>query len=162
MTLTEVLVALATDTQPGSKWAHGKVQSPTAFLAGFGWIRADGSSVSGGTVVRPRNLRPGLIGRWRIRRAVRAWAKRRRCHLEGHDVATFRRKGRRRSDYWAWAVEDVTQTREQCRRCGEPLTDWADVEDSVRGFSGYTAPADIHERVMYGGGDWGEPREVRS
>lgn len=58
------------------------------------------------------------------------------------------------------AAEDVRQTREQCRRCGEGLTPWEDVPGSVRGFTSYSAPSALHERVMYGGGDWSEPREV--
>lgn len=161
MTVALVLAVLKADTHAESRWSNGRAQPSEVFLADFGWIQADGSAVSGGTIVKPYNLRPGFLDRWRVRRAVRAWAKRRHCHLEGHDAATFQRRGTRRSADWAYVAENIRQTREQCRRCGEGLTPWADVEGSRRGFTSYKAPASLSNRVMYEGGDWTTPREVQ-
>lgn len=167
----KVVAALRSDTHTESGWVKPMLDEAgqrEAWLKDFGgWIRADGAWVSGWGAPadgegphRHYGFRPGLVDRWRIRRAVRAWAKRRHCHLEGHDAAMFGRKGTRRSVSWSYVAEDVRQTREQCRRCGEGLTPWEDVDGSVRGFTSYSAPADLSDRVMYEGGDWSEPREV--
>lgn len=162
--LDPTLAALRADTDNRSGWVQyaspGIVARQELYVAGFGWIRADGSWVSRSDDAGRSAFRPSLIDRWRLRRAVRAWAKRRHCHLEGHDPARYQRKGTRRSASWSYVAEDVTQTRDQCRRCGEGLTPWADVEGSVREFTSYSAPSTVHERVMYGGGDWSEPREA--
>lgn len=158
--ITAALAALKADTHAESGWVQSADARAEVYLEGFGWIRTDGFWVSRSDDQGRDAFRPDWIDRWRIRRAVRAWAKRRHCHLEGHDGAQYRRKGTRRSVGWAYVAESLTQTRDQCRRCGEGLTPWADVENTVRGFTSYTAPADKHDRVMYGGGDWSEPRRV--
>lgn len=159
--LTDVLAALREDTDEQSRWVKPDLPRQ-AFIGGLGWVRSDGSYVRGGSVIQPLDLRPAWIDRWRLRRAIRAWAKRRHCHLEGHDAAQYQRKGTRRSDNWAYVAERVTQTRAQCTRCGAGLTEWQDVEDSVRGRTSYSAPAALHDRVMYEGGDWSEPRRVEA
>lgn len=160
----KVLAALKADTHEESGWVRPrrKQVGDEVWLKDFrAWIRADGHWVSGFAPDGAHyGFRPDWWSRWRIRRAVRAWAKRRHCHLEGHDAAQYQRKGTRRSYHWSYVAESVTQTRDQCTRCGEGLTPWTDVEGSLRGFTSYSAPESLHERVMYGGGDWSEPRRV--
>lgn len=165
--ITAALSALREDTHCDSGWVHDvpagpEIRRDEAFIAGFGWIRADASWVSRSDEIIRAAFRPEWIDRWRLRRAVRAWAKRRVCHLEGHNPARYQRKGTRRSNGWSYVAEDVTQTRSQCTRCGHGLTDWEDVPGTRRGFTSYSAPKAIHDRVMYGGGDWDEPRRAEA
>jgi hypothetical protein len=77
------IAALAADDHARSGWLRraggGLSVPPESYVHGFGWIRANASWLSGWTDHGAHfGLRPGLVDRWRIRRAVRAWAKRRR------------------------------------------------------------------------------------
>jgi hypothetical protein len=161
--ITAALAALRADEDERSGWVKPSLNNlqwdREGYIAGFGWIRADGAWVSRSDDTGRHAFRPEWVDRWRMRRAVRAWARRRVCHVEGHAPALYERTGTRRSDSWAYVAERVTQPARRCRRCGDGL-DWIDVEGSVRGFTSYSAPAALHDRVMYGGGDWSAPREV--
>lgn len=92
------------------------------------------------------------------------WKPALRCARVGHEAAIYHRRGTRRSNAYRYVAEGVTQRRLQCSRCGTPESDWADLPETVRGFTGYSAPEATHDRVMYGGGDWGTaypaPREA--
>lgn len=160
MKVRDVLTALREDNAPASGWVQPDGRTEAWIAGGPCWVRANGQHVTGHFEGRHFALYPRFLGAWRIRRAVRAWARRRHCHLEGHDVATFQRKGTRRSASWSYVAEDVTQTRHQCRHCGAAMTAWTD--GRVRGWTSYSAPSDLYERVMDGGGDWSEPREVEA
>lgn len=80
-----------------------------------------------------------------------------RCARIGCEVVKYQRKGTRRSSRSYYVAESVTQERDQCCNCQDVKTEWSDLPDTVRGFTGYSAPSDQYERALYGGGDWSEP-----
>lgn len=89
------------------------------------------------------------------------WTPALRCARLGHEMGAFRRTGTRRASSSWYVAESVKQERQQCVRCDYAPNDWVDLPEYTRGFTGYTAPAAQHERVMYGGGDWDAPYRVR-
>lgn len=77
-----MLRALRQDESPRSGWVVNRpegsiAQPPSVFIVGAGWAEANGSRISGWDASRYFSHRPNIIDRWRLRRAVRAWERRR-------------------------------------------------------------------------------------
>lgn len=90
------------------------------------------------------------------------WRPALKCARVGHAVADYRRTGTRRSSSPWYVAERVKQERQQCDHCGQALSEWSDLPEYTRGFTGYSAPAAKHDRVMYGDGDWDAPYRARA
>lgn len=79
--VTAMIRALAQDDSPRSGWVCSApgvpIEPREVFIVGVGWVAIDGSSLSGWTRAGRFSIRPWLLNRWRLRRAVAKWAKRR-------------------------------------------------------------------------------------
>lgn len=78
--VTTMIRALDQDESPRSGWVMfgGVIDTPRqAFVVGVGWCREDGTRVSGWDGHRYFAFRPHLLDRWRLRRAMRRWIRRR-------------------------------------------------------------------------------------
>lgn len=80
-----MISALDADDSPRSGWCmvgdSGLGWRPAepreVFIVGAGWVSEDASRLSGWIGDRHFSSRPRLLDRWRLRRAVQRWVKRR-------------------------------------------------------------------------------------